>query len=541
MSDRIPKWLNKAIFYQIYPQAFYDSNDDGIGDLPGIIQKLVYIESLGVNALWINPCFVSPYYDAGYDIADYYQVVPRYGTNADLKRLFTEAGQRGIRVLLDLVPGHTSVEHPWFQESLKHERNPYSDYYVWNNSVWEPPQDNLPIVRGYAQRDAAFVTNFFWFQPALNYGFAQTDPAYPWMQPVDALGPQMVREEIKKIMAYWLDRGASGFRVDMANSLVKRDPDKVETAKFWRWIRDWLDQAYPDAVLVSEWGNPAQAIPAGFHADFLLGFNNPGWVSLFRKRGEGRWRDPNGWSFFDESGQGNIGEFLDEYLYYLHTTQGQGHIALITGNHDETPRIANGRSPAMMKLIYLFLLTMPGTPFIYYGDEIGMISRPLPSKEGGYARTGARTPMQWSNEPKAGFSKAHKEDLYLPVDPSIHRPNVADQDADPQSLLNRVRALTRLRLKYTTLQADADFEVVYGDSVKLPFVYTRTKGEQKLLIALNPANREVSVDLPFSSLEILDAPAETCIAPSADGCTLTLSPVSGGIFKVQKEMRAKEL
>ncbi len=532
MNAHIPKWLNKAIFYQIYPQSFYDSNNDGIGDLPGIIQKLDYIESLGVNALWINPCFVSPFNDAGYDIADYYQVAPRYGTNSDLKQLFTEARQRGIRVLLDLVPGHTSVEHPWFHESQKHEENPFTDYYVWNNSIWEPPQEDLPIVRGYAQRDAAYITNFFWFQPALNYGFAQTDPSHPWMQSVDAPGPQMVRQEIKKIMTYWLEKGASGFRVDMANSLVKRDPDKVETSKFWRWIRDWLDQDYPDAVLVSEWGNPAQAIPAGFHADFLLGFNNPGWVSLFRKRGEGRWRDPNGWSFFDESGQGDIREFLDEYLYYLHTTQGQGLIALITGNHDETPRIANGRSPAMMKLIYLFLLTMPGTPFIYYGDEIGMISRPLPSKEGGYARTGARTPMQWSDQPNASFSKAPQEDLYLPVDLSIHRPNVTDQDADPQSLLNKVRALTRLRLEYEALQADAQFDVVFGESGILPFVYTRAKGQQKLLIALNPANQQVSVECPFRSLYALDVPAGTSVIPLNKGSLLTLGPVSGAIYKV---------
>lgn len=536
MTQKVPEWLNQAIFYQIYPQSFYDSNDDGIGDLPGITGKLDYIASLGVNAIWINPCFISPFEDAGYDVADYYQVAPRYGTNADLVKLFGEAKKRGIRVLLDLVPGHTSVQHHWFQESQKHARSAYSDYYVWNNSIWEMPHKDLPVVRGYAQRDAGYITNFFWFQPALNYGFAQTDLRYPWMQPVDATGPQMVRQEIKKIMKYWLDQGADGFRVDMAMSLVKRDPHKTETARFWRWIRDWLDEDYPEAAIISEWGNPAQAIPAGFHSDFLLGFNCPGWVSLFRKRGEGRWRDPFGWSFFDESGHGDIRQFLDEYLPYMDVIEGQGHIALVTGNHDETPRIANDRSDAMMKLIYLFLLTMPGTPFIYYGDEIGMQFRELPSKEGGYQRTGARTPMQWSHDLNAGFSKADSKDLYLPVSPAQDRPTVADQDKEPDSLLNRVRALIKTRLSLPALQADGNFEVIYAESGRLPFVYTRAKHGQKLMIALNPSNRDVSVTLPKDLLkavpELLDGLDTAKITPTGDGWRLTLGPVSGALYQI---------
>jgi len=536
MPQKSPVWLQKAIFYQIYPQSFYDSNADGIGDIPGIIQKLDYIESLGVNALWINPCFVSPFHDAGYDVADYYRVAPRYGTNENLKTLFAEAKKRGIRILLDLVPGHTSIEHPWFQASQRDEKNDYSDYYVWNDSIWEVPQDDLPIVRGYAQRDGAYVTNFFWFQPALNYGFAQTNPDNRWMQPVDASGPQKVREEIKKIMAFWLEMGASGFRVDMAASLVKRDPHKIETARFWRWIRDWLDKAYPEAVLVAEWGNPAQSIPAGFHADFLLGFSNPGWVSLFRKRGEGRWRDRYSWSFFDESGHGDIKQFLDEYLYYLDLTKDQGYIALITGNHDETPRLANGRNPEMLKLIYLFLLTMPGTPFIYYGDEIGMNFRPLASKEGGYQRTGSRTPMQWSGDENTGFSTAPEEDLYLPINPDPDRPTVSEQDRDPNSLLNRVRALAAIRQRWHALDADAEFEVVYAESGKLPFVYTRSKNNQTLMVALNPCNKEVSLELPKTLTDAppapVDVPGDANITPSKSGWTLSIGPVSGAIFKI---------
>jgi len=532
-----PSWLKKAIFYQIYPQSFYDSNGDGIGDIPGIIQKLDYLSSLGINAIWINPCFVSPFGDAGYDVADYYQVAPRYGTNQDLEHLFEQAKQRGIRVLLDLVPGHTSIEHPWFKESQKHGQNPYTDYYVWNSSIWEAPQPDLPIVRGPSQRDAAYIANFFSIQPALNYGFAQTNPEFSWMQPVDAPGPQKVRQEIKNVMQFWLNKGASGFRVDMAASLVKRDPDKKETSRFWRWIRDWLNTDYPEAVLIAEWGDPAKAISAGFHADFLLGFNNQGWVSLFRKQGEGRWRDPYGWPFFDDSGHGNIRQFLDEYQYHYRATQRQGYIALITGNHDETPRLADGRDDRQLKLIYLFLLTMPGTPFIYYGDEIGMHWVDLPSKEGGYNRTGSRTPMQWSQEPNAGFSAAQPDELYLPIDPSSTRPDVASQFSNPDSLLSRVQALTKLRHSQSALDADANFEVLYAEAGKLPFVYTRTKDGQRLLVAINPAAYPTQVTLPANTSTQaplpVDVPKGASLTRQETGWDLLVPPVSGVIYRVE--------
>ena len=537
MIKNSPTWLEKAVFYQIYPQSFYDSNNDGIGDIPGIIEKLDYIASLGVNTVWINPCFVSPFHDAGYDVADYYQVAPRYGTNDDLVRLFKEAKQRDIRILLDLVPGHTSSEHAWFKASQKHGQNPYTDYYIWNNSIWEQPQPDLPIIRGLAQRNGAYIVNFFAIQPALNYGFTQTDPAYPWMQPVDAPGPQQVRQEIKNIMQFWLDLGASGFRVDMAMSLVKRDPHKLETARFWRWIRNWLDETYPEAVMIAEWGRPDQSIPAGFHSDFLLGFTSPGWISLFRKRGDGHWRNPYAWSFFDESGHGDIREFLDEYLPYWKASKDDGYIALITGNHDETPRLANGRDTAMMKLIYLFLLTMPGTPFIYYGDEIGMRSLDLPSKEGGYQRTGARTPMQWSQEKNAGFSKAAEEQLYLPIDPAPERPTIEAQENDPDSLLNRVRSLIKMRHSYTALDADAAFTTVHAESGKLPFVYKRAKDGQRLLVGVNPAGYPAQVVLPADTLTTepaaVDVPDGASFTHTAAGWVLVLPPVSGAVYQIE--------
>src|SRR5690554_4154680 len=170
----MPKWLDTAVFYEIYPQSFQDTNADGIGDIPGIIRRLDYIRELGCNALWLNPCFESPFNDAGYDVADYKKVAPRYGTNDDLVKLFTEAHKRSLRVILDLVPGHTSSAHPWFHESMKPEKNEFSHRYIWTDSIWKDVENVSSVsgsLRGISARDGSCALNFFTSQPALNYGF----------------------------------------------------------------------------------------------------------------------------------------------------------------------------------------------------------------------------------------------------------------------------------------------------------------------------------------------------------------------------------
>lgn len=168
------KWLDNAIFYEIYPQSFLDTNGDGIGDFQGIIERLDYIKKLGCNAIWMNPCFASPFGDAGYDVADYYQAAPRYGTNADLKRLFHEVHKRDMHILLDLVPGHTSVAHPWFKESCKADRNEFTDRYIWTDSTWGQ-LENMGSLCGISEREGSVIVNFFAHQPALNYGFYKKD------------------------------------------------------------------------------------------------------------------------------------------------------------------------------------------------------------------------------------------------------------------------------------------------------------------------------------------------------------------------------
>jgi glycosidase len=533
-----PAWLEDAIFYQIYPQSFCDSNGDGIGDIPGIISKLDYIQSLGVTACWLNPCFESPFQDAGYDVADYYKVADRYGTNADLKRLFDQAAKRGIRILLDLVPGHTSIHHPWFKASCEPEKNQYSDYYIWTDDAWKWEVPEFRVVSGYSPRNGCYLTNFFYFQPALNFGFAKPDPNQPWQQAVDAPGPQRVQQEMKNIMRYWLEMGASGFRVDMAFSLVKADTGFRETARFWQKIRSWLDIEFPDACLVSEWGVPSLAIPAGFHMDFCLPFGMPGYTALLRKPyGGGPGNDPYGFSFFDPIGNGNIMEFLDDYLMQYQKIRGKGHMAIPSGNHDINPRLSKGRTTEDLELVFLFLLTMPGVPFIWFGDEIGMRSFDnLVSKEGGYNRTGARTPMQWSKTANAGFSTANPDQLYLPIDPSPDRPTVDEQEKEPDSLLHRVRKLVAIRKAYPVLQASADFEVLYAQPGKYPLVYKRANDQEEYIIAINPSSRMAQAEFPSQSS------AETEIIYGSHGnyinqggyCRINLQGISAVIYRVIK-------
>jgi glycosidase len=522
-----PPWLEHAVFYEIYPQTFADSNGDGIGDLRGIIGKLPYLQSLGVTGLWLNPCFESPFRDAGYDVADFYKVAPRYGTNEDLRELFAQARQRGIRVMLDLVAGHTSDQHPWFRESQRHARNEYSDWYIWTNSVWTWFAPNQQVVVGAAERDANYIPNFFYFQPALNYGYAHPDPKAPWQQPIDAPGPLAVRAELKKIMKFWFDLGASGFRVDMAGSLVKNDPDGKATAALWHEFRAWMDREYPDRALVSEWSEPGVAIPNGFHMDFLLPYNKPGNASLFRRPA------PDVTPFFDHSGRGDIRRFLDEFEPLYTATNGRGFIALPSGNHDTVPRLGNGRDPRDLAVAYAFLLTMPGVPFIYYGDEIGMRSLDgLPSKEGGFGRTGARTPMQWDATANAGFSTAPADRLYLPVDPAADRPTVAAQEADPHSCLQVVRSLVALRQAHPALGASGEFRTVYAMTGKVPVVYERTQGGERVIVALNPTAQSCDAELPpgFRLAGLRELAGETgAFRPSTNGWMVRLPPVSYAI------------
>ena len=453
-----PDWLRDGVIYQVYPSSYKDSDGNGIGDIRGVISELDYIESLGVRAIWFNPLFVSGWIDGGYDVIDFYRVDPRFGTNNDLVELIRKAHDKGIKVMLDLVAGHTSDKHPWFLQSAEDTNLQYSDYYIWSDRLPDKKaeQDLETMLKdpdymqntlgkwmksGYP-RDKYYYKNFYACQPALNYGFANPDPDHPWEQGVDAPGPRAVRQELKDIIAFWYDKGVDGFRVDMASSLVKNDKDKKEILNLWREVREWSDKNYPDHVLMAEWGSPKYCLAAGYNVDMDLnntkGHNRrlyfdrkhqaDGGVYFSLDGGQPSVRDlyGNPWPEDKIDRTTTPADMLKEYYDYftdcVESTSEMGYFATISGNHDHL-RINVGprNTPEQLKVMLSWILTMP-LPILYYGDEIGMRSLvDMPNVEGenhnGKERAGARTPMQWNSGVNAGFSTCSPDDIYLPVCP----------------------------------------------------------------------------------------------------------------------------
>lgn len=482
------EWLNDAVFYEIYPQSFCDSNGDGIGDFRGIINKLDYIQGLGCNAIWMNPCYDSPFIDAGYDVRDYYKVAERYGTMEDIKALFDEIHKRGMHILTDLVPGHTSDQSKWFQMSAKAEKNEYTDRYIWTDSVWENVggiRNIMGMSRGGTERNGAYFANFFNAQPALNYGFASLDPERPWQQPVDAEGPRATVEAIKDVMRFWLDLGCDGFRVDMAGSLIKADPDQTENMKLWSEFRAFLDSEYPDARIVSEWGEPDKSVTAGFHMDFVLHFGPSHYLDLFRVEHP----------YFAREGKGSIKDFMDLYMKNLSgVRKHNGFICIPSGNHDMI-RMAKTLDPEEMKLAFTFIMTMQDIPFIYYGDEIGMkYVEGLTSVEGGYERTGSRSPMAFDTSINAGFSKAPESELYIKQDESKKEINVETEEKDSTSLLNEVKALIQLKHENSALSADSCIEILSLSNGPAPVAYRRVSSDEELTVIINPQDKAARLD-----------------------------------------------
>lgn len=482
-------WLDTAVFYEIYPQSFRDSNADGMGDINGIIEKLDYVKELGCDAIWLNPLFESPFGDAGYDVSDYYTVAPRYGTNDDLARLFREVHSRGMKILLDLVPGHTSVKHKWFTESMKAEKNEYTDRYVWTGSIWEKP--GMSCILGFSPRNGVCAVNFFSHQPALNYGFYK--PERPWQQPMDAEGPRATLEAMKDVMRFWLGMGCDGFRVDMAGSLVKNDEDGKGNIALWQNVRAFLDAEYPEAVLVSEWGEPDKSLLGGFHMDFLLHFGPSHYPDLFRTDKP----------YFSAKADGDISEFVNKYKENYAKTNGKGLICIPSGNHDMN-RMALTLDETEMKLAFAFLLSMPGAPFIYYGDEIGMrYVKGLTSVEGGYGRTGSRSPMQWDSGINAGFGNSAPDKLYIPLDPDPNRPTVEKSIADENSLYHEVKKLISLRKAHPALESKGKIDFICAEKNAYPLAYTREADGEKILAVINPSARPAEFECGLIAKEVL--------------------------------------
>ena len=511
-----PEWLDDAIFYEIYPQSFQDTNADGIGDINGIARRLDYIKGLGCNAIWINPCFQSPFGDAGYDVEDYYTVAPRYGTNEDLANLFREAHAKGMHVILDLVPGHTAVTHKWFRESMKAEKNAYTDRYIWTDSIWEEPK-GIGCIRGISDRDGSCVVNFFSHQPALNYGYYEQER--PWQQSMDDEGPKATLEAMKDVMRFWLKMGCDGFRVDMAGSLVKNDPEGKGTIRLWQNVREFLDQEFPHAAMVSEWGEPDKSLQGGFHMDFLLHFGPSHYNDLFRCE------EP----FFSSRGKGDAAAFVEKYIENYEKSEKKGLICIPSGNHD-MDRLARCLHGDELKVAFAFLLSMPGAPFIYYGDEIGMrYVEGLTSVEGGYSRTGSRSPMQWDDSVNAGFSTASVQKLYIQQDSGADRPTVEKQAEDKDSLYHEIRKLIAVRKAHEALLNKGEISFVYAKPHTYPLAYVRSSGQEKILVVINPSAKKVQFPYDGALGEVL---YQFGGAVESDGKVVSVQPQSAAFIRL---------
>lgn len=515
------EWLDSAVFYEIYPTSFWDSNADGVGDIPGIIQKLDYIAELGCNGIWLNPCYCSPFEDGGYDITDYYRVDPRFGTNEDIRRLFDTARQKGIRILMDLVMGHTSHLHPWFRQSSLEERNEYTDAYIWSDNM-DVEHCEGRFMCGLSERPHMFKVNYYAMQPALNYGYYH--PRKSWQMPMDSPAAEAGRRRLIEVCEFWLGMGAAGFRVDMAHAMVKGDPHHRGTIRFWQEVFRAVRSRYPEAVFLSEWNNPRETVArAGFDLDFYYPFG-------FAKKWSQDRDDEQLYSGSYISEQsGLFRAFLIPFKRAVKRINRTGGYQILHQDNHDTIRLSRGRSNAMIKVLWAAYLTLPGVPLIYYGDEIGMRYQPLKSKDGGYQRTGSRTPMQWDNTRNLGFSTTEGE-LYLPVEGPDSPYTVAAQKADPGSIYHLVERLVHLKRRLHCLRATADFKVLStgrGCSGN-PFIYRRTSAQDELVAVILPRPQRMIIPMK----KYLRGGEYGSIVQNAafDGATLTCEGTSFAVF-----------
>jgi maltose alpha-D-glucosyltransferase/alpha-amylase len=456
MLDADPLWYKKAIIYEIHLRAFQDSNGDGIGDIQGLIQRLPYLQNLGVTCLWLLPMYPSPLRDDGYDIADYLNIHPDYGTTDDFRQLVEEAHRRGIRILTELVVNHTSDQHPWFQEARRDPNSPKRDWYVWSDTdqkyrgariiFLDSERSNWtwdPVAQQY------YWHRFFSHQPDLNFD-----------------NPR-VQEAIFEVMKYWLDMGIDGFRCDAVPYLFEREGTNCEnlpeTHAFSKKLRAQIDAGYQGRVLLAE----ANQWPADVRAyfgdgdEFHMGFHFPVMPRLFMAiRREERTPiveimeqtpsipDNCQWAIFlrnhDELTLEMVTDADRDYMYREYAKDSRMRINLGIRRR-LAPLMENGRR--RIELMHSLLFSLPGTPVLYYGDEIGM-------GENVYLgdRNGVRTPMQWTGDRNAGFSRADAAALYLPVisDPvfGYQSVNVEAQERIRSSLLGWIQRVIRIRQRY---------------------------------------------------------------------------------------------
>ena len=490
-------WFKRAVIYQIYPRSFADSNGDGVGDLPGIIARLDYLEALGVDAIWLSPVYRSPQYDNGYDISDYQDVDPLFGTLEDMDRLIREAASRGIRIIMDLVLNHTSDAHPWFLSAKQRRESPYHDWYIW--------RDPLPGERTDGSA-AAFGDGSWQYVPEIGqfyyYQFSHRQPDLNWANPA-------VRCALYDMINWWSDRGVGGFRLDVVDHLGKDPsiPVKVNGPRLHEFVREMSGRCFqrPGLVTVGEaWSANIDRAkiysnPDGSELSMVFQFEH---ILLDQQPGGEKW----------DLAPLPLLRFKEVVSRWQTGLHGCGWNSLFYENHD-IPRIVSrwgddgAYREASAKMLAVLLFGLEGTPYIYQGQELGMTNLPLALDEyqdvetrnmidarraKGYpeaeilrsarakSRDNARSPMQWDASENAGFTTGTP---WLPVNENYPAINAAEQQGRADSVFSCYRRLIRLRKTYPVFTEGA-FRLLLPEDETL-FAYTRETERERLLVVCN--------------------------------------------------------
>ncbi len=501
-------WWHSAVVYQIYPKSFQDTTGSGTGDLKGILQRLDYLKTLGVDLIWLSPVFASPQVDNGYDISDYQAIDPMYGTLEDMDSLIQEANRRGIGIMLDLVLNHSSDRHRWFREALKSRDNPFHDYYIWRDGGPDAfPNDMRSAFGGPAWTYVPQLGQYYFHQ------FAPEQPDLNWENPA-------VRRALYDMILWWMDRGVAGFRLDVIDQIAK-EPDRhitINGPRLHEFLRELSAETFRKGNLVTvgeAWGADVDrakrySCPDGSELSMVFQFEHMG---LDQQPGKPKW----------DTAPLSLSALKACFEKWQHGLHGQGWNSLFLNNHD-LPRIVSrwgdegGFRETSAKLLAVMLHGMQGTPYIFQGEELGMTNmrmtvdqlQDVEAKnlyrerlEAGYpegqilesiyrrGRDNARTPMQWDDGPQAGFTTGTP---WLPVNPNAARINAKAQLADPDSVFHFYRRLIALRKTYPVFRM-GDFTLLLPEHEKL-FVYTRAWMDQELLVICNFGADPTSWQLP---------------------------------------------
>jgi maltose alpha-D-glucosyltransferase/alpha-amylase len=528
-------WYKDAIFYEVSPRAFKDANGDGMGDFQGLTEKLDYIADLGVNCIWLLPMYPSPLRDDGYDIADYYNIHPQLGTMEDFKAFMAEAKKRGLRVIADLVLNHTSDQHMWFQEARKGPDNPYHDYYVWSDDI-----------NKYADARIIFTdtekSNWTWDEQAKRFywhRFFSHQPDLNFDNP-------KVQEEMFKVFKFWMDLGLDGFRADAVPYLYEREGTNCEnlpeTHQFLKKLRAYMDETYPEAILLGEANQwPEDVLPYfGEGDEFHMSFHFPIMPRLYmgirqEDRGSLEWiinrtpaiPDNCQWAIFlrnhDELTLEMVTE--EERAFMVREYAPNPRMMCNVGIRRRLfPLVENDRRQA--ELLHGLLLSLPGSPVLYYGDEIGMGDNIyLPD------RFGVRTPMQWDDNRNAGFSDAKPSQLYFPVidDPGPYHyqsVNVEAAQENQTSFYNWLVNLIEHRERFKAF-GRGDITFLHPNNRKI-FTYLRRYQDEVVLVVANLARSPQPVELDLSEYrgyEVVEMTGNVPFPPVADApYLLSMSP-----------------